>query len=138
MSRILNPTTVISVRGRMADQPTLLADPKFLYVGRATYRPRVHWKRSIWASPFTAGMSRQAAIRLLGHDIDHLIRATDLDADTACRFYRAWLLGRSGLAPRLSELRGRQLGCWCCDWRPGDPNRPCHAVVLAGLANAIR
>jgi hypothetical protein len=40
--------------------------------------------------------------------------------------YEAHVRGRPGLLPRLPELRGKVLGCWC---RP----RPCHAGVLVKL-----
>lgn len=45
--------------------------------------------------------------------------------------YRAWLklLISRGLSHNLSELRGKDLACWC----PLD--RPCHAEVLLELAN---
>ena len=34
------------------------------------------------------------------------------------------------------ELAGKSLGCWCVDWEPGQAfGRPCHAEVLARLAN---
>lgn len=45
--------------------------------------------------------------------------------------FRQWLLARlaDGEDVGLTELRGRNLACWC---RPGEP---CHADVLLELAN---
>lgn len=51
--------------------------------------------------------------------------------------FRAWLLGEKHWAhayplakvPDLSELRGKNLACWC------PPGLPCHADVLLELAN---
>jgi hypothetical protein len=43
--------------------------------------------------------------------------------------YREWLGRQPALLARLPELRGKVLGCWCSP-------RPCHAEVLAELANA--
>jgi hypothetical protein len=42
--------------------------------------------------------------------------------------YRLWLPRQPGLMARLSELRGKDLICWCA------PD-PCHADVLLELAN---
>lgn len=43
--------------------------------------------------------------------------------------HRAWLLKQPILLARLPELRGKILGCWCAP-------KPCHADILAELANA--
>jgi hypothetical protein len=43
--------------------------------------------------------------------------------------YREYLLGRPELLALLPGLRGRRLGCWCAP-------EPCHAQVIAGLADA--
>jgi hypothetical protein len=40
-----------------------------------------------------------------------------------------------GLLPRIHELRGRSLVCWCKPL-PGRPDVPCHGDVLLELANA--
>ena len=44
--------------------------------------------------------------------------------EQAIRLYREWLVGKD-----LSELRGKDLACYC----PLD--QPCHADVLLELAN---
>lgn len=47
----------------------------------------------------------------------------------AIAMYEQWLRGRPDLMAALGELRGKTLGCWCAPL-------PCHAEVLAVLANA--
>ena len=127
-------TTVINVRGRNRDE--LIAMPDFCYVGRWVSRTR--WVGSDWGNPFKVGMKRRSAVGLLGHDIDCLPRAETLDVSLAVKFFRAWVAMPSNpLAVRIGELRGKVLGCWCVDWDgEGHPAAPCHAVVLAGLADA--
>jgi hypothetical protein len=65
------------------------------------------------------------------------------NADVAARHcveaYRAWLLGQRHWAhgrqmpapPDPSELRGKNLACWCAI------GKPCHADVLLEIANAL-
>jgi hypothetical protein len=130
----MNATTVVNVRGKVPAD--LLADPDFVYVGRPVYRGRHNWHGSPWGNPFRVGMGRPAAVRLLGRDLDCYPRAESLDRYLCFKFYRAWLHERSDLAGRLPGLRGKRLGCWCGDWCPGDPLIYCHAVILAGLADA--
>ena len=36
----------------------------------------------------------------------------------------------------LWQLTGKTLMCWCGSWMPGEPEIPCHAVVLAKAAYA--
>jgi hypothetical protein len=129
-----DPTTVISVRGK--DRDTLLANPKFLYIGRPVYRGSVSWKGSIWANPFRIGIKRAAAIRILGRDIDYDPRAETVDLRLCLIFYKAWLYKKSGLIGRIGELESRVLGCWCCDWEPWQSVViPCHGIILARIAN---
>lgn len=117
-------TTVISVRGRKREE--LEADPDFLYVGRAVRF--TEWNnRSIFANPFSAKEYPDAAevFRImLTREIDGL----KTDAPGYVHHFKAMI-------PHLSETRGKTLGCWCGEWKPGDPEIPCHAVVLAKLAN---
>ena len=42
--------------------------------------------------------------------------------------YRLWILRGNPLKDKLSELKGKDLVCWCAP-------RPCHADVLLELAN---
>jgi hypothetical protein len=110
-------TTVINIHGR--DPAALRADPRFVYVGWVV---RTHgWPGSFWGVGMTAPTpaGRAAAAGRLGREIAG-------DSERA-RFLRS----------RLGELRGKVLGCWCCDWDGhGEPAVPCHAVVLARLADA--
>lgn len=43
--------------------------------------------------------------------------------------YEKYLQNRPDLLEALPELKGKLLGCWCAP-------KPCHADVLARLANA--
>lgn len=51
------------------------------------------------------------------------------DAETAVMFYRAWIDKGLQRAAMFTELRGKNLACWC---KPGEP---CHADVLLEIAN---
>ena len=36
----------------------------------------------------------------------------------------------------LEELRGKNLACWCGEWKYGDPEKiDCHGVILMEAAN---
>jgi hypothetical protein len=104
-------TTVISVRGR--NHAVLLADPGFVYVGRAVRWTQ--WEASIWGNPFIAG---------------------EYEGDNAAERYRRYVLSRPELMRRLGELRGKTLGCWCGSY-PENLYLGCHAVVLAELADNV-
>jgi hypothetical protein len=65
------------------------------------------------------------------------------DAAWTVRMFRSWLSGapntggglrRISLLSRLSELRGKDLACWCREPEPGKPDM-CHAAILLELAN---
>lgn len=44
--------------------------------------------------------------------------------------YKVWLLSQPDLVARVKrDLRGKRLGCWCAP-------KPCHADILAEIANA--
>ena len=48
-----------------------------------------------------------------------------------------WYLNESGLIKDIEELRGKILGCWCCD-SPSDGSEKspvCHGQVLAKILN---
>lgn len=108
-------TTVVSVRG--LDHSALMADPAFVYVARAVrWTP---WLASIWGNPFPVKEGVRTAAE-------------------AVALYLVHLQARPDLLARLPELRGKRLGCWCCDWDGhGEPAQPCHAVALARLADGI-
>lgn len=63
---------------------------------------------SVWGNPFRIGK--------------------DGSREEVVRRYEEYLLGRPVLLARLSELRGRDLACWCSPL-------PCHGDVLLRLAN---
>lgn len=78
-----------------------------VYVGRPT----------IWGNPFeTSDEFRLWLKHTIDFDISH------------AEFMRV-LPQRNEIEARIEELRGKQLACWC----PLD--KPCHADVLAELAN---
>lgn len=134
----MNRTTVISVRGRA--RSTLIAQPGFVYVGRRC----AGWPGSPFGNPFRPGMDPFAAMRVFDSipDFDSR-RSTTLEIDgpltleDVIAWYEAYVKVRRSLWDRLPELRGKTLGCWCVDWDgDGEPAKPCHAVVLARLADA--
>ena len=69
-----------------------------VYVGRP----------SKWGNPFKIG--------------EHGTREQVIEA------YRLWILRGNPLKDKLSELKGKDLVCWCAP-------KPCHADVLLELAN---
>jgi hypothetical protein len=65
-------------------------------------------RSSRWANPFIEGM--------------------DGTGKEVIAKYRTWLLTKPRLVADLPSLRGKLLACWCAS--------PCHAEVLAELANS--
>ena len=125
-------TTVVSVRGKKPAD--LLADENFIYVGRAV--PRAGWKASEWGNPVKPGMTWEAAMRAVGSPGDAPPPYETLGGAAAVRIFTTWLMTQERLLDRLHELKGKTLGCWCCDWPgEGEPDKPCHAVVLARMAD---
>jgi len=145
-----HPTRVISVRGR--DREELLCDPDFVYVGRTNRR--TGWIGRGWGNPWTArdfegGLAAcveyfeeglNAAIAFVHDqrrdvvispgDPVRINRIGDMDA--------ADWMALVFMARHLPDLKGKTLGCWCCDHDgTGTPSRPCHAVVIARLADSL-
>lgn len=112
-------TTVTSVRGK--NRADLLADPAFVYVGRQC----AGWSRSPFGNPYRV---QRQGFRM----VDGSCCRTP---EEAIAKYRAWLLRNLKHLPPLETLRGKTLGCWCGDWKPGEPELLCHAVELAHLAD---
>jgi hypothetical protein len=124
-------TTVISVRGKIP--AALLADPSFVYVGRQC----AGWTRSIWGNPFKA---TRGDLMFIGRAPRWTEEMKEIAVQQYIVRFRACLETAIGepwetMRRRLPELKGKTLGCWCGDWRPGEPEIPCHAVVLAKLAD---
>ena len=84
-----------------------------VYVGRP----------SRWGNPFRVG-----ALTPDGDPPELQHRATRTDAVEMFEDYMAGLL--IDKPPDVSELRGRDLACWC------RLDQPCHADVLLEIANA--
>ncbi len=80
-----------------------------------------------FGNPFTVKGMRNAGYKM--HD--------DIAIQVCVGAYRAWMKGEDHWAhsipqpapPDVSELRGKDLACWC---KIGDP---CHADVLLEIAN---
>lgn len=53
------------------------------------------------------------------------------DREKIIQQYIEWLETQDELLNQIHELKGKILGCWCA------PKSPCHAEVLAELANNI-
>jgi hypothetical protein len=126
-------TTVISVRGR--NRFDLLVNLDFVYVGRSVWR--AGWNRaSLWGNPFKS--SKHQDLQVVVDNYERKIReAISLDLD---RHPEPGQLLRYAYAAavqaELPKLQGKTLGCWCCDWDgTGEPAKPCHAVILARLAD---
>jgi hypothetical protein len=79
-----------------------------VYVGNRLYRGPWRLPQSKWANPFR---------------IDR-----DGSRDEVIAKYRDWIVQQPELTAALSELRGKDLACWCA------PKR-CHGEVLVELAN---
>jgi len=70
-----------------------------IYIGRP----------SLWGNPFVIGK--------------------DGDRATVIAKYATWIQAQPQLMAKISDLKGKVLGCWC--WPA-----PCHGKVLSDLANA--
>lgn len=64
---------------------------------------------SIWGNPFEIGK--------------------DGTRDEVVQKYKIWVMEQPELVKRISELRGKVLGCWCAP-------KKCHGDVLAIMANS--
>jgi Domain of unknown function (DUF4326) len=85
--------------------------PGAVYIGRRMSKYGL--EQSVWANPYVEGK--------------------DGTRDEVIALFRERVL--PGLLPRIHELRGRSLVCWCKPL-PGRPDVPCHGDVLLELANA--
>jgi|GEM_PF-3218933 len=127
-------TTVISVRGQ--DYESLMANPDFVYVGR-----RVHYTKwqtpSVFANPYSVHSFPSNALAFFEADLAlaylGLIVPKRMDRHGKSHHYEDQF---RAMIPRLGELRGKTLGCWCGNY-PENPDLVCHARLLAELVNAI-
>ncbi|MFJ9903564.1 DUF4326 domain-containing protein [Streptomyces sp. NPDC101152] len=112
------PTRVINLRGLLHEYGARLelAPADVVYVGR-------RWTLGGWDLP--------------GHPLrnpfayDTPKRRRDGTRAEVMAMYRAYLLERPDLLELVEELRGKTLACWCAPL-------PCHADVLADLADSVR
>lgn len=49
-------------------------------------------------------------------------------------YLRDVLTRKTHLVPRLTELAGKELGCWCVD--PNEPDKYCHGHAIVALFKA--
>jgi hypothetical protein len=84
-----------------------------------------HYKDTKWGNPYKVAKKGEAPSPNL---VDPTKRTYTLSE--ALRLYREHL-DSSGLINDISELKGKNLGCYC------KQNSPCHAKLLAELANNI-
>ncbi len=112
-------TTVVSVRGLK------VLPPGVVYVGRRMFRHPCEEVRegSPWGNPFKPRTGIACFVAL---------------AECLAR-YRAHVLASPALVALLPSLRGKALGCWCCNDPRTGPRDPalyvCHAQVLADLVD---
>jgi ribonuclease HI len=99
-----------AVAVRIRRENNIIVQDCDLYVGRAVNRGGWDLPRSKWHNPIS-------------------LKSCDNNATECIRRFRGYLQTRPDLMLALPELRGKRLGCWC------DDDSPCHARVLAELAN---
>lgn len=115
-------TTVVKVT--KANREAFLADPLFVWVGRAT--PRLGMPASPFGNPWKAGavhdrycVNREQAVSLYASAL-----ASNED--------EKW----TQIRRLLPLLKGKKLGCCCLDWEGvGEPADRCHAIELAKAAD---
>jgi len=100
---------ILNLRGRRGEVPL-----GAVYVGNRLYRGPWRLSGSKWANPFK---------------IDKPGKSCDGTRAEVIAKYRAWIVQQPALMAALSELRGKDLACWCAP-------EPCHAEVLRELANS--
>jgi hypothetical protein len=85
-----------------------------VYIGRSQTQGGWNLKKSEWANRFSAKTyTREESIRLYKNEFYEKV-LNDLDT---------WI-------PKLEELRGKRLGCWCSPL-------PCHGNVIADLVEDV-
>lgn len=118
-------TTVVKVT--RANRDELRANPLFTWVGRPC--GRLGMKGSLFGNPWVVGMMWNGQIITAGEAVrkfDRLLEPGNPDMKAAA------------IRANLYKLRGRVLGCVCCDYDGhGEPSKPCHAVSLARAVDAM-
>lgn len=90
-----------------------------VYVGRAA--PRYKLRSSKWSNPMTVREVQSLVPGLTKREAHQV----------AVSWYRRYLQANAPLRSDLSELKGKDLVCWCAPL-------PCHANILLELANKER
>lgn len=104
-------TTIINIKKKelqkkgINDFEDWISKPNTVYIGRNMEVYVAGAKKSIWANPFS--------IKKYG-------------LDTCLQLYEEYIKNNKSLYYRLSELEGKELGCWC------KPNK-CHGDILIKL-----
>ncbi len=80
-----------------------------------------------WGNPFVVG-ERYGFSEPGSSEIEGPFKPI-MDRAEAVAAYRSWITEQSDLMDELTELRGKNLACWC------PLGEPCHADVLLRLAN---
>lgn len=107
-------TTVVRIR-RKGGEVVQGCD---VYIGRRCTMGGWKLESSKWANPYTV---------------------KEHGRERACQLYREYILATPALREALEELRGKVLGCFCCDEpvreeEVNESNRyKCHGVVLLSL-----
>jgi hypothetical protein len=104
--------------------------PNTVSVARPGRWGNPYWDIRRYGRDFCVALFRETAQgfwspKLLDHLPDHFV-------DSLYKAHCAWIkrIGGHPLEMARSELRGKNLACWC---KPGEP---CHADVLLELANS--
>lgn len=82
-------------------------NPDDIYIGRFHTGEHGFYPKSEWHNPY---------------------QEADFGREQAVELYRKYIVKRPELMARLSELKGKRLGCWC---KP----LPCHGDVLVRLVD---
>jgi hypothetical protein len=132
-------TRVVDLHGWTAER---MAAENVQYVGRAMprdNRPAIK-AGSPFGNPFRVGMPAAKAVAIL-RGVGVVDVETDggpLDMEDVLFAYAAWVRAQPKLMALLPSLRGRALGCWCCDWSPEqEPHGCCHAEMLAAMVEDL-
>lgn len=115
---VLQATRVASIKGRrdeLGPELELVAAEGWIYVGRACTQGRWRLKTSPFHNPYSAA---------------------EFGAVGCVEQFRVYLRRSPALVAEIrKQLRGKVLCCWCKPARGTRPGDPCHAPVLAEVAD---